>query len=310
MSDSSQFELTLAHYETPECSIDFKLDEGGGSVWATQAQIADAFGISSKTVSEHLANVFREQELIEEAVVRKIRTTAKDGKSYNTLHYNLDAILSVGYRVSGTKATKFRQWATGVLKSFLTKGYALNEERLRDDPESLKALAAKIRALRADEKNIYKSVRDVFAFGSIDYDKSSPTVRSFYAKLQDKLTYAVTGNTSAQIVLTRASSKKPNMGLKSFSGAGPGASDIHIGKNYLEENELYQLHILCEQFLMFMELSSAQGKALTMQQLADKFDALLIAQDQQLLSTYDGWFKDRAKKHAEAEYATYRRSLR
>lgn len=303
--DEKQEELILAHYETPECSADFHLGEDGETVWATQAQISDIFGIAPNTVTGHLQNIFREGELDADSVTRKIRVTAKDGKNYNTLHYNLDAILSVGYRVSGPKATAFRKWATQVLKSYITQGFALDESRLRHDPNALQELAAKVRELRSDEQNIYRSVRDVFAFGSSDYDSKSPIVRSFYARLQDKFLYAITGQTAAQVILERADAKAPNMGLTSFSGRKVRKLDINTGKNYLQKDELYLLHILCEQFLLFVESSALRGKKLKMSELDRKFDELLRVQDQKVLTTYDGFFKGRATQHAEREWARW-----
>ncbi|GBR15410.1 RhuM family protein [Gluconobacter frateurii] len=303
--DEKQEELILAHYETPECSTDFHIGEGGETVWATQSQIAEAFEVSVRNVSEHLQNIFRDGELEEGSVVRKFRITAKDGKNYNTLHYNLDAILSVGYRVSGPKATAFRKWATQVLKSYITQGFALDESRLRHDPNALQELAAKVRELRSDEQNIYRSVRDVFAFGSSDYDSKSPIVRSFYARLQDKFLYAITGQTAAQVILERADAKAPNMGLTSFSGNKIRKLDINTGKNYLQKDELYLLHILCEQFLLFVESSALRGKKLKMSELDRKFDELLRVQDQKVLTTYDGFFKGRATQHAEREWARW-----
>jgi DNA-binding Lrp family transcriptional regulator len=197
--EPKQGEFQLVHYKTTECQADLALDPTNETMWATQPQIADAFGISTNTVGEHLKNIFREGELDEAAVTRKFRATGKDGKVYNYLHYNLGAILSVGYRVSSKRATAFRQFATGILKDYLVQGFAINEARLKDDPHALRELAAKVRELRSNEANIYKSVRDVFAFASSDYSKEAPDVGRFFAKLQDKFTYAVTGQRSSDI---------------------------------------------------------------------------------------------------------------
>jgi hypothetical protein len=198
--EPQQGKLQFVHYDGQECQADFTLDPSNETVWATQAQIAAAFGVTTNTVGEHLKNIFREGELDETAVARKFRATGPDGKIYNYLHYSLDAILSVGYRVSSKRATAFRHWATQTLKSYIVQGFALDERRLRDDPKALRELAARVRALRADEKNIYQSVRDAFAFGSVDYDKDSQAVRSFYARLQDRFLHAVTGQTAAELM--------------------------------------------------------------------------------------------------------------
>ncbi|WP_438381503.1 RhuM family protein [Asaia sp. BMEF1] len=305
--DASQTELSWVHYESPECSLDFRLDDAGETVWATQAQIAQAFSVSESTVRGHLRNAYRDGEISPDSVERKFRLTASDGKAYEVTHYNLDGILSVGYRVSGAKATAFRRWATQVLRSFITQGYALNEARLREDPNALHELAAKVRALRADEKNVYGAVRDVFAFASSDYDKNSTIVRSFYAKLQDKFLFAVVGKTAAQIILERAHHLKPNMGMSSLGDRAPRATDIKVGKNYLKHRELYLLHLLCEQFLLFVESASLRGKRLTMADLSVKFDDLLRVQDQQVLTTYDSYFRGRADEHAKREFSAFRR---
>lgn len=304
--EPSQGELQLVHYQTPECQADFSLDPSNETVWATQQQIADAFGISTNTVGEHLKNIFRDGELDENSVARKFRATGKDGKVYNYLHYSLDAILSVGYRVSSKRATAFRQWATQTLKQYITQGFALDEQRLRDDPHALRELAARVRALRADEQNIYQGVRDVFAFGSVDYDKNSPLVRSFYARLQDKFLYAVTGQTAAEIKLDRADHKKPAMGLMSMKGDVPDRADVDIGKNYLDKDELYSLHILCEQFLLFVESKAIRGQQMTMSELSIKFDELLRFQGHSVFSEYKEYLVQKAKSHAQREFDLWR----
>lgn len=231
-----QGELSLVHYETPDCVADLPFDPSNETIWATQGQIAGLFGITTNTVGEHLKNIFREGELDEAAVTRKFRATGKDGKVYNYLHYNLDAVLSVGYRVSSKRATEFRRWATQTLRQYITQGFAINEARLKDDPRALRDLAARVRALRSDELNIYKSVRDVFAFASSDYSREAPDVGRFFALLQDKFTYAVTGQRSSQIVLERANHLIRNMGLQSMSGSRPSHADARVAKNYLLES--------------------------------------------------------------------------
>jgi hypothetical protein len=169
-------------------------------------------------VRGHLATIFKEGELDEKSVAREFRATAQDGKYYRYLHYSLDAILSVGYRVNSKRATAFRQWATQTLRQYVTQGFAINEARLRDDPQALRELAARVRALRSEELNIYKGVRDVFAFASSDYSKDAPDIGRFYALLQDKFTYAVTGQISSEILLTRANHLLRDMGLTSMKG--------------------------------------------------------------------------------------------
>lgn len=307
--EPKQGELQLVRYQTMECQSDFTLDPSNETVWATQAQIADAFGIATSTVRGHLTNIFKEGELDEKSVAREFRATGTDGKLYRHLAYSLDAILSVGYRVSSKRATAFRQWATQTLKDYIVQGFALDEQRLRDDPQALRDLAAKVRGLRADEKNIYHGVREVFAIGSSDYDKDDPKVRSFYAKLQDKFLHAVTGMTASEIKLERADHNKPAMGLTAMKGDYPTRFDVGTGKNYLGEDELYALHILCEQFLLFVESKAIRGQKMTMAELAAKFDDLLRFQGHSVFTEYKDYLKDKANAHAQREYdAWYERT--
>lgn len=308
--EPKQGEFQLVHYATQECQADFTLDPSNETVWATQQQIADAFGITTSTVRGHLANVFKEGELDEKAVAREFRATGSDGKVYRHLAYSLDAILSVGYRVSSKRATAFRQWATQTLKAYIVQGFALDEQRLRDDPKALRELAAKVRALRADEKNIYQSVRDAFAFGSVDYDKDAPAVRSFYARLQDRFLHAATGKTAAEIKLERADHKKPAMGLTAMKGEAPERADVDIGKNYLSEDELYALHILCEQFLLFIESKAIRGQTLTMAEMAEKFEELMRIQGHTVFPEYREYLVQKAKTHAQTEFNLWRERVR
>ncbi len=308
--DPAQGELQLIHYEAHGCASDFALDPQSETVWATQRQIADIFGIASNTVTEHLKNIFRDGELDEEAVARKFRAAGQDGKLYNTLHYSLDAILSVGYRVSSKRATEFRRRATQILKDFIVQGYALDEARLRNDPKALRELAAKVRELRSGEVQIYQAVRDAFKIGSADYDKDSPQTRSFYAKLQDKFLFAITGKTASQIILERADGKQPNMGLASVGNKKPVLQDAKIGKNYLDSDELYGLHILCEQFLLFIESRALRGMKLTMAEMSSKFDELLAVQGHAVFKEYRDFLQKRAMAHAEREFETYKREVK
>lgn len=307
--EPTQGELELVHYETPEGSADFTLDPSNETLWATQQQMADAFGITTSTVRGHLASIYKESELDRTSVEREFRAIGSDGKLYKHLQYGLDAILSVGYRVSSRRGTAFRKWASGVLKDYLVQGFALNEARLKDDPHALRELAARVRAIRSDEKNIYRGVRDTFAFGSSDYDSQSEDARRFFTRLQDKFLYAITGRTAAQVILDRADADQHNMGLQAIKGQKPTSSDIHVGKNYLNESELYSLHILCEQFLLFVELRAMRGAGLTMIEMGEKFDDLLAVQEVPIFRDYDDYLKGRAKAHAEREYAVWKQQL-
>ena len=304
-----QGELELIHCQTADCSADFTLDPSNETVWAPQQQIADVFGISTSTVRGHLTNIFKEGELEESAVARECRATGSDSKFYKKLHYSLDAILSVGYRVSSKRATAFRRWATQTLKDYIVQGFALDEQRLKDDPKALRELAARVRALRADEKNVYASVRDAYAFGSVDYEPNSQAAKSFFAKLQDKFLYAITGTTASELILSRANHDQPNMGLQTMQGERPQIADVTIGKTYLVPDELYGLHILCEQFLLFIESRALRGQPLTMEEMSRKFDDLLTLQGHQVFAQYKDYLAEKAKSHAIAELKRYRSRL-
>lgn len=251
-------------------------------------------------------NIFREGELDQESTTRKFRGVSRSGREISLLHYSLDAILSVGYRVSSKRATAFRQWATQTLRDYIVQGFALDEQRLRDDPRALRELAARVRALRADEMNIYRAVRDVFAFASIDYEPTAPEAKTFFARLQDKFTYAITGQQSAEILLERADHNIQNMGLQTMAGTRPSAGDAIVAKNYLDGDELYALHILCEQFLLFVESRALRGQELTMTEMSSKFDELIKVQGHPVFTSYKSYIAQKAKTHALNELKLYR----
>ncbi|WP_316977700.1 RhuM family protein [Shumkonia mesophila] len=307
----AQMSFDLVTYQGSDVgSIDLSLDPMHETMWASVEQLSKLFGRASNTIVEHIQKIFRDGELDEASVTRKFRATAKDGKNYSILHYNLDVIISVGYRVSSREATRFRQWATSILKAYITDGYALNERRLSDDPNALKKLAANVRRLRTQEKNIYQSVRDCFKISSSDYDSGAPATKTFYAKLQDKFTYAITESVSAEIVLRRADGMKDFMGLTSTKTGRPTKADAKIGKNYLNPDELYSLHLLCEQFLLFVESRAIAGHQLTMEQLSQKFDELLEVQGYPVFREYKNYLAKRAQEHAEREFEKYRQRMR
>lgn len=303
-----QLDFDLVRYNGENAAIDFNVDWSHETVWGTQQQIADAFGVNVPAVSKHIANIFESGELAPEATVSKMEIVRLEGGRQvrrQVDHYNLDVILSVGYRVSSVKATEFRKWATQTLRRYITDGFALNESRLRNDPGALRDLAAQVRALRTEEKTIYEAVRDCFKVASSDYDKDSDNVRSFYARLQDKFLFAITGKTASRLILERADSEKHNMGVTSAKGLLPTKQETRVGKNYLVSDELYVLHILCEQFLLYAESKAIRGQSMTMAELSDKLDKLLATNDYPVFSGYRDYLKDRAMDHAEREYKRF-----
>lgn len=275
------------------------------TIWTTQKEMARLFDVDVRTINEHLKNIFNTEELSEEAVIRKFRITASDGKMYDTNHYSLDAIISVGYRVSSSKATQFRQWATQVLQTYIRDGYVVNEELLRDDPKKLNELAAKIRQLRAGEQNVFAQVRECFKISASDYEPTSQEVRSFYALLQDKFHHAITSMTSSKLIMDRAGFSDNNMGLVSFKSLLPTKQEAKIGKNYLTENELYRMYLLSEQFLLFAESSALMGKKLTMQDLHQQLDRVLDLNGYPVFDGYKDYLKNSAMDHAEREHKRF-----
>ena len=278
------------------------------TLWVTQKQMCDLFSVSTSTISEHVVNIFESGELSREATIRKFRTVQNEGSrdvERKLDHYNLDVVISVGYRVNSQAATQFRIWATGILKQYVVDGFVINEQRLREEPSALNKLAAKIRELRASETNIYASVRECFKLAASDYSPSSAEVKTFYALLQDKFHHAVTGMTSSKLIMDRASHVEPNMGLVSMKGVHPSIADAKIGKNYLTSDELYRLHLLSEQFLLYAESTALAGREMTMRGLHDQLDALLSLNGYPVFGGYEDFLKQRAQTHAEQEHRVF-----
>lgn len=278
------------------------------TVWITQKNMESVFGVTKTTLSEHLSNIYASGELIEESTVRKFRTVQNEGGrqvSRNLEHYNLDAIISVGYRVNSQKATQFRIWATGIIKQYIKDGYVINEALLRQDPEKLNKLAAKIRELRSSEKNVYASVRECFKLAASDYEPSSNEVKQFYSLLQDKFHHAVTGMTASKLILDRANHTNDKMGVVHTKASIPTLQESKTGKNYLEGSELYRLHLLSEQFLLYAESTALRGENMTMKQLHDQLDNLLKLNGYPVFGGYEDFLKDKADAHAEREYKSY-----
>jgi hypothetical protein len=278
------------------------------TIWATQRGIAEIFGVKAKTISEHLANIYREGELEKESTNRKFRLVKNEGGKEvprNLEHYNLDAIISIGYRVNSQKATKFRIWANGILKQYIKDGFVVDEARLREDPQKLNKLAAKIRELRADEKNVFASVRECFKLASSDYEPSSQEVRRFYSLLQDKFHHAVTKMTASKLKMDRANHIDANMGVVSIRGLLPTKQEIQVGKNYLKEDELYRLYLLSEQFLLYAESTALRGEDMTMHQLHDQLDKLLMLNGYPVFDGYKDWLKDEAREYVNREYELF-----
>jgi hypothetical protein len=251
MNENNLSQFIIYQTEDGRTKLDVRfVDE---TVWLTQALIAELFNTSKQNIGQHLKNIFLEQELNENSVVKDFFTTAADGKKYNTKHYNLDAIISVGYRVQSHTATRFRQWATQQLSEFIKKGFLLDDERLKnpDQPfDYFEELTRRIQDIRTSEKRFYQKITDIYAT-SVDYDPTLDTSINFFKTVQNKVHWAITGQTAAEIIYHRVDSSKTNMGLTNWRGAKVRKQDIAIAKNYLDVGELQALNNLVEQYLVF-----------------------------------------------------------
>jgi len=248
-------------YQTEDGRTRLEVRLEGETVWLNQAQLCELFDKNKRTISEHIRNIFNEGELQEEAVVRKYRTTAADNKLYNITYYNLDVIISVGYRVKSHRGTQFRIWATQRLREYIVKGFTLDDERLKQagGGNYFDELLARIRDIRSSEKVFWRKVLEIYAT-SIDYDPANDLSREFFAVVQNKMHWAAHGHTAAEIVADRADANQPNMGLTSWTGAKPSREDTGIAKNYLNHEELDKLNRIVTMYLDFAELQALNRK--------------------------------------------------
>ena len=302
-------------YASDDGSVKVQVMLGDETVWASQKGMAEIFNVDVRTISEHLQNIFKNGELIESTTIRKFRIVVDNGKDYDVNFYNLDAIISVGYRVNSYQATQFRKWATSVLKEYLIKGFALDDERLKQssrlfDKDYFDELLERIREIRASERRFYQKITDIYSQCSVDYDKHSPITMQFYAHVQDKLHYAIHGHTSAELVKLRANSGEPFMGLSSWKAEKTGGkltkSDVTVGKNYLNQTELEELNRLVGMYLDFAENFAKRHIALTMKDWALKLDDFLKFNAYPILSGFGHVQRESAEKHAVAEYEKFR----
>jgi hypothetical protein len=312
MPDESHDETQVVRFAATDGDVEFILNGDRDTLWGTRQQIASAFDCTEENVRQHIRNIYNDKELDESSTSKKsleVRTEGGRSIKRQLEQYNLDVMLSVGYRVSSQKATRFRQWANKTLRQFITRGYVLNEEMLADNPNAQRELYTKLRALRHEEKAMYQKVRDVFKVSASDYDPHSQEAHSFFAKAQDKFHYAITQKTAAEILLERADSKKQKMGLRATKGEQPTQAEAEIAKNYLSEFELQGLENICEQFLLFAEAKAFRGKKMTMEELATKLNTLLTVNDYPVLYEYKGYLGTTAKAHVHKQLTAYRARL-
>lgn len=304
-SNPGSGEILLYQTEDGETRIEARLvDE---SVWLTQAQMADLFQKDKRTISEHLQNIIEEGELNENSVVRKFRTTAADGKDYLTAFYNLNAIISVGYRVKSHRGTQFRIWATQRLREYIIKGFALDDERLKQAGGGayFDELLGRIRDIRSSEKVFWRKVLDIYAT-SIDYDPNTDVSQEFFAVVQNKMHWAAHGHTAAEIIYNRADSGKPHMGLTSYSGHEPKQADVEVAKNYLNEEELDTLNRIVTMYLEFAELQAKNRRAMHMKDWIAKLDDFLRLSERNILKNAGKISHKMALARANAEFDKFK----
>jgi len=279
----------------------------GEDVWLTQKLIAELFNVDVRTVNEHLINIFLEKELDEVLVIRKFRITANDKKTYDTKHYNLDAILAIGYRVRSDQGRRFRKWATEKLREYLIKGFTMDDERLKQGggrARYFQELLQRVRDIRSSERMFYQKVTDIYVT-SIDYKVDIDLTQKFFATVQNKMYYAVHGFTAAEIITQRADNKKPLMGLTSFKSDYITTDDIVVAKNYLTEPEINQLNLIVSLYIDFAELQASSGRLMKMKDWINKLDEFLTISEKKLLHSAGKVSAKQAEEKARKEYQKY-----
>ena len=297
-------EIIIYQTEDGSTKIDVKFEEE--TVWLTQAQLCELYQTSKSNISEHVKHIFEEGELEEDSVVRKFRTTGADGKNYNITHYNLDMIISLGYRVKSLIATQFRRWATERLKEYMIKGFTMDDERLKNlgGGNYWKELLDRIRDIRSSEKVMYRQGLDLYAT-SVDYDPKSSESIAFFKMIQNKLHYAAHGHTAAEVIYERANAEQPFMGLKNFSGDFPTLKDIGIAKNYLNEEELKILNNIVSGYFDFAEIQAMRHNPMYMSDYVEHLDNVLKTTGEKLLQGAGTISHTQAIEKATAEYRKY-----
>ncbi len=312
MGDEQKAEIIL--YQSDGANVPVQVRYMDETLWMPQKEIAELFGTTKQTISYHMGNIFKEGELAKEAVVKEILTTASDGKNYRVGFYNLDAIIAVGYRVSSKRATKFRQWATATLKEYITKGFVLNDDMLKNGQpfgkDYFDELLVRIRDIRASERRVYQKITDIFQECTFDYDRNSDVARRFYATVQNKLHYAVTGDTAAGIVQRRSNPTLPHMGLTSWKGSPDGpihSSDVTVAKNYLTEKEINDLNRLVTMFLDTAEMRAERQQLTSMEDCVALLDGFLTFNGREVLKGLGDRNKKTADKIAHERFDEYRK---
>ena len=314
MSNEIQYLL----YSMPDADGKVQVVIKDETLWCTQKAMAQLFGVGVPAISKHLKNIFEEGELVADSVISKMETTAADGKNYTTTYYSLDAIIAVGYRVSSLKATRFRQWATKILNEYIKKGFAMDDERLKQGTavfgkDYFRELLERVRSIRASERRIWQQITDIYAECSTDYDKNSPTTKDFYAMIQNRFHYAITGQTAAEIIYSKADHTKDHMGLTTWKNAPDGRvlkSDVSIAKNYLQEKEIRQLERAVTGFFDYIEDFIERENTFNMAQFSASVNEFLTFRRYQILPDKGKISAAQAKKKSEEEYDIFNKTQR
>ena len=304
-------------YTAPTGEVKVEVLLSGETLWLTQKRMAELFGVGVPAISKHLKNIFESNELDPDSVISILETAAEDGKKYQTQYYNLDAVISVGYRVNSAQATQFRIWATALIKEYIIKGFAMDDERLKNGryfgKDYFRELLERVRSIRASERRIYQQITDIFAECSIDYDPKSETTRLFYAHVQDKFHFAITGYTAAEIISLKADASKPLMGMTTYKNAPDGRvlkSDSLVAKNYLGEEEIRKLERAVSAFFDYIEGIIERRTSFTMERFAASVDKFLSFNEYRILEGYGNVSHQQAEQKAIAEYEKFNKQQR
>ncbi len=322
VKDNNQKEITIKDeltdfllYSAPNGEVKVEAFLHNEDIWLSQKRIARLFGVDRSVVTKHLKNIFESGELNEDSVSAKFAHTAKDGKKYQTKFYNLDAILSVGYRVNSAQATQFRIWASKILREYIIKGFTMDDDRLKNGryfgKDYFRELLERVRSIRTSERRIYLQITDIFAECAIDYDKNSKTAKDFFATVQNKFHYAITGQTAAEIIYIKADAKKENMGLTTWKNATDGRilkSDVVIAKNYLEEAEIKELESTVSGYFDYVERLIKKRTVFTMNDLAKSVVNFLEFNEYKMLDGLGTISHAQAEQKAEAEYDEFNKT--
>ncbi|NCU02926.1 MAG: virulence RhuM family protein [Chitinophagaceae bacterium] len=303
LPETNKSEILLYQSDDGQIKIQVRLEND--TIWLTQADMVELFQSSKSNISEHIKHIFEEGELQEDSVVRKFRTTAADGKGYEVNHYNLDVVISVGYRVRSLRGTQFRMWATERLREYLIKGFTMNDDLLKQGGGYFEELLDRIRDIRSSEKVFYRKVLEIYAT-SLDYDPRSSITQQFFQTVQNKLHWAAHGHTAAEIIFERANAQLPFMGLTAFKGRKPTKQEIAVAKNYLSQEELAVLNRLVSAYLDIAEINAMQRKPMYMKDWIEVLDGFITMSRQDVLTHAGTISAEIAQQKAQAEYESYK----